>query len=178
MKHRRTGVRTTTETAQVRTNPGRHASDRCRRAVSDLSIEAARPCQVSIDLYFPATSAPAAPRPCHSPAAVSSTSAANCGGGATRPPPAQNRLRLHAPAVASTGPHRRRRCGISDQKPSIAASASRRKLILQPGICSASTSEISTCTGPPGALAMQSATWPSPGGAKFGPARHRHNRNS
>ena len=41
--------------------------------------------------------------------------------------------------------------------------------MLQPGTCSASVSEISTCTGPPGALATQSAIGPSPGGAIFGP---------
>ena len=41
--------------------------------------------------------------------------------------------------------------------------------MLQPGMCSATLSERRTWTGPPGALATQSAIGPSPAGAMFGP---------
>ena len=41
--------------------------------------------------------------------------------------------------------------------------------MLQPGMCSASVSETSTWTGPPGACATHSATAPSPAGGMFGP---------
>ena len=44
-----------------------------------------------------------------------------------------------------------------------------RNAMLQPGMCSASRSVRSTCTGPPGARATHSAISPSPGGARFGP---------
>jgi hypothetical protein len=54
-------------------------------------------------------------------------------------------------------------------KPPIAASRSRRTAMLQPGTCSATSSERSTWIGFPGALSTHSATRPSPGGATFGP---------
>src|SRR5258708_7521615 len=53
--------------------------------------------------------------------------------------------------------------------PPAASRAALRIAMLQPGMCSASRSDRSTCTGPPGALATLSAINPSPGGAMFGP---------
>ena len=49
------------------------------------------------------------------------------------------------------------------------AARSLRNAMLQPGMCSATSSESSTWIGPPGALATHSATGPSPGGGMFGP---------
>ena len=47
--------------------------------------------------------------------------------------------------------------------PPISTSFSLRNAMLQPGMCSASRSESSTCAGPPGALSKQSATMPQTG---------------
>src|SRR5439155_1170538 len=60
-----------------------------------------------------------------------------------------------------------------ESNPPIAWSAALRNAILQPGICSASTSESRTCVGPPGALATQPATFPAPAGAILAPPRPR-----
>ena len=56
-----------------------------------------------------------------------------------------------------------RNCG---SKPPIASSASRRKAMLQPGMCSATSSESSTWVGPPGACATRSRRVPASSGSE------------
>ena len=51
----------------------------------------------------------------------------------------------------------------------MVAKSALRNAMLHPGMCSASQSEMRTCTGPPGALAIDAASSPSLGGAMFGP---------
>ncbi len=57
-------------------------------------------------------------------------------------------------------------CG---SKPPTASSASRRKAMLQPGMCSATSSESSTWIGPPGALRDALSTRPASSGTRLGP---------
>ena len=57
-------------------------------------------------------------------------------------------------------------CG---SKPPIASRLDFQNAMLQPGMCSAISSESSTWIGPPGAFATHSATSPSLGGGMFGP---------
>src|SRR3989442_1763607 len=51
----------------------------------------------------------------------------------------------------------------------MASKASRRKAMLQPGMCSAASSSSKTCVGAPGETATHDATKESSGGEKFGP---------
>src|SRR5207253_9867432 len=53
--------------------------------------------------------------------------------------------------------------------PVMASKASRRKAMLQPGMCSAASSSSKTCVGAPGETATHDATKESSGGEKFGP---------
>ncbi len=59
-----------------------------------------------------------------------------------------------------------RNCGSN---PPIASRLAFQKAMLQPGMCSAISSESSTWIGPPGALATHSAVAPSSSGGMLGP---------
>ena len=133
-----------------------------RRAVRSTS-DARRRC-ISL-----ATSARASPRLRRSPTAVSSRPSPSCDDGA------RQSHQLQKPSVhprscrrqhTSTSSPAVRNCGSN---PPMATSASFLNAIEQPGMCSASLSDSSTWTGPPGAFATQSAIHPSPSGPMFQP---------
>ena len=116
-----------------------------------------------------ATFARATPPRGRSPAAAASSREPSFADDARRPPRRGSRASRHAPGDASRCRRRRRPRRNCGSKPSIASRASRLKAMLQPGMCSASVSEMSTWIGPPGAFATQAAIAPSSAGGRFGP---------